>query len=102
MPRDIPVGNGTFLITFDQDYCLRDIYYPCVGKENHTDGHKFRFGIWVDGSPTYPGVKSELLYCARGKSSSPRRKSGCNCGTCDVWDKYDLTGFYFCIEGAAE
>ena len=49
MPRDIPVGNGTFLITFDQDYCLRDIYYPCVGKENHTDGHKFRFGIWVDG-----------------------------------------------------
>ena len=48
MPRDIPVGNGTLLITFDQDYCLRDIFYPCVGKENHTDGHKFRLGIWVD------------------------------------------------------
>ena len=49
MPRDIPVGNGTLLITFDQNYCLRDIYYPFVGDENHTDGHKFRFGIWVDG-----------------------------------------------------
>ena len=49
MPRDIPVGNGNFLITFDQDYCLRDIYYPNVGKENHTAGHKFRFGVWVDG-----------------------------------------------------
>lgn len=49
MPRDIPVGNDNLLITFDQDYCLRDIYYPCVGKENHTDGHKFRFGIWTDG-----------------------------------------------------
>jgi GH15 family glucan-1,4-alpha-glucosidase len=49
MPRDIPVGNGTLLITFDQDYCLRDIYYPCVGKENHTDGHKFKLGIWADG-----------------------------------------------------
>ena len=49
MPRDIPVGNGTLLITFDQDYCLRDMYYPFVGDENHTDGHKFRFGIWVDG-----------------------------------------------------
>lgn len=49
MPRDIPVGNGKLLITFDQDYCLRDIYYPCVGKENHTDGHKCRFGVWVDG-----------------------------------------------------
>ena len=49
MPRDIPVGNGNLLITFDQDYCLRDIYYPNVGKENHTGGHKFRFGIWADG-----------------------------------------------------
>ncbi|TAL27459.1 MAG: glycoside hydrolase family 15 protein [Nitrospirae bacterium] len=49
MPRDIPVGNDNLLITFDQDYCLRDIYYPCVGKENHTDGHKFRFGVWADG-----------------------------------------------------
>ena len=48
MPRDIPIGNGNFLITFDQDYCIRDIYYPHVGKENHTDGHKFRFGIWTD------------------------------------------------------
>jgi GH15 family glucan-1,4-alpha-glucosidase len=50
MPRDIPVGNGNLLITFDRDYCLRDVYYPYVGKENHTDGHKFRFGVWVDGT----------------------------------------------------
>jgi len=49
MPRDIPVGNGNLLITFDSDYCLRDIYFPCIGKENHTDGHKFRLGIWVNG-----------------------------------------------------
>ena len=57
MPRDIPVGNGTLLITFDQDYCLRDIYYPCVGKENHTEGHKFRLGLWVDGQ--FDWVKSD-------------------------------------------
>jgi len=49
MPRDIPVGNEDFLITFDQDYCLRDIYFPCVGKENHSDGHRFRFGVWTGG-----------------------------------------------------
>lgn len=49
MPRDIPIGNGSLLITFDQDYSVRDIYYPCVGKENHTGGHKFRLGVWVDG-----------------------------------------------------
>jgi glucoamylase len=57
MPRDIPVGNGTLLITFDQDYCLRDIYYPFVGKENHTGGHKFRLGVWVDG--TFDWVKRD-------------------------------------------
>ena len=50
MPRDIPVGNGKLLITFDENYCLRDIYFPYVGKENHTDGHKCRFGIWADGT----------------------------------------------------
>lgn len=50
MPRDIPVGNDSLLVTFDSDYCLRDIYFPCVGSENHTDGHKFRFGVWTEGS----------------------------------------------------
>lgn len=49
MPRDIPVGNGTLLINFDREYQLRDLYYPFVGKENHTAGHPFHFGVWVDG-----------------------------------------------------
>lgn len=49
MPRNIPVGNDSLLITFDEDYCIRDIYFPCVGKENHTVGHRFRTGLWVDG-----------------------------------------------------
>ncbi len=48
MPRDIPIGNGSLLIAFDQNYCLRDIYYPYAGKENHSGGNKFRFGIWTD------------------------------------------------------
>lgn len=34
MPRDIPEGNGSLLVTFDEDYFLRDIYFPQVGKEN--------------------------------------------------------------------
>ena len=49
MPRDIPIGNGNLLVTHDQSYVLRDIYYPFVGRENHTDGHGFRFGVWADG-----------------------------------------------------
>ena len=49
MPRDIPVGNGSLLINFDADYRVRDLYWPHVGQENHTNGHPFHFGVWVDG-----------------------------------------------------
>ncbi len=36
MPRDIPIGNGSLLVNFDQHYQLRDLYWPHVGQENHT------------------------------------------------------------------
>lgn len=47
--RDIPVGNGSLLVTFDSLYQIRDIYFPRVGQENHTEGHASRFGVWADG-----------------------------------------------------
>ena len=47
--RDIPVGNGSLLVTFDDKYQIRDVYFPHVGQENHTEGFPFRFGVWVDG-----------------------------------------------------
>lgn len=50
MPRDIPVGNGNLLISFDKDAILRELSYPHVGQENHTCGAPFRFGIWMNGS----------------------------------------------------
>ena len=46
--RDIPVGNGSLLVNFDDKYQIRDIYYPHVGQENHTEGFPFRFGVWAD------------------------------------------------------
>jgi GH15 family glucan-1,4-alpha-glucosidase len=49
MPRDLPAGNGSLLVNFDASYTLRDLYFPHVGKENQSNGHPFRFGIWVDG-----------------------------------------------------
>lgn len=55
MPRDIPLGNGKLLITFDQHYRIRDIYFPHVGKENQTVGHPWRFGLWVDGQLAWLG-----------------------------------------------
>jgi glucoamylase len=47
--RDIPVGNGKLLVNFDDKYQIRDIYFPHVGQENHSEGFPFRFGVWADG-----------------------------------------------------
>jgi glucoamylase len=49
MARDIPIGNGRLLVNFDRQYHIRDICFPHVGKENHTDGHRFGMGVWADG-----------------------------------------------------
>jgi len=65
MPRDIPVGNGSLLVTFDQTYQVRDFYWPHVGQENHSPGHPFRFGVWVDGEfrwIDHPGWQRTLDY----------------------------------------
>lgn len=48
MPRDIPVGNGQMLVTFDHHYRIRDLYYPHVGQENHAGQGPCRFGVWSD------------------------------------------------------
>ncbi len=47
MPRDIPVGNGQMLVTFDHHYQIRDVYFPHVGQENHAGGGPCRFGAWA-------------------------------------------------------
>ena len=64
MPKDIPVSNGSFLLNFDSDYQIRDIYFPFIGQENHSSGHPFRFGIWVDGEFSWMGAewKRDLRY----------------------------------------
>jgi glucoamylase len=49
MPRDIPVGNGVLLVTFDSKYQIRDFYFPHPGRENQSSGRPFRLGVWVDG-----------------------------------------------------
>jgi glucoamylase len=49
MPRDLPLSNGSLLIAFDVDGQLRELYWPHVGLENHSIGHPFRTGVWVDG-----------------------------------------------------
>ncbi|MEL7473176.1 MAG: glycoside hydrolase family 15 protein [Planctomycetota bacterium] len=68
MARDIPVGNGDLLITFDHLYRVRDLYYPRVGRHNHTDGHVQRFGVWADGEFAWiedDGWERDLRYKPR-------------------------------------
>ena len=48
MPRDIPVGNGRLLVTFDHQYQIRDLYFPHVGQENHAGAGPCRFGVYSD------------------------------------------------------
>ncbi len=63
--RDLPVGNGSLLVTFDDKYQIRDIYFPHVGQENHTEGFPFRFGVWADGEFSWvfeDGWKRKLKY----------------------------------------
>ena len=65
MPREIPIGNGDLLVTFDALYRVRDIYWPYVGKFNHTAGHVQRFGVWCDGTLAWmedPGWRRTLRY----------------------------------------
>lgn len=30
MPRDLPLGNGSLLLAFDENYQIRDLYWPAL------------------------------------------------------------------------
>lgn len=65
MPRELPLSNGRMLIAFDAAYQIVDVYYPHVGSENHSVGHRFRVGAWVNGRFSWfdaPGWRRELRY----------------------------------------
>ena len=49
MPRTLPIANGNLHVSFDYQYCVRDIYHNHLGLNNQTGGVAWRLGIWVDG-----------------------------------------------------
>ena len=69
MPRDIPVGNGRLLVTFDAHYQLRDLYFPHVGQENHAGAGPCRFGVHAE----TPAGKGELHWSSSTKWSIRQR-----------------------------
>lgn len=78
------LGNGSLLATFDQSLQMRDLYYPYVGKEDHTTfGKVHRVGAFVEGrgfawfdDPSWvirPGYKLETLV---GSSTAQNERLG--------------------------
>src|ERR1700742_1911844 len=61
MPRDLPIGNGKLLVTFDHQYQIRDVYFPHVGQENHAGAGPCRFGVHSD-LPGRHGNPSQLFW----------------------------------------
>ncbi|HEV8291630.1 MAG TPA: glycoside hydrolase family 15 protein, partial [Tepidisphaeraceae bacterium] len=70
MPRDIPVGNGRLLVTFDRQYQIRDIFFPHVGQENHAGAGPCRFGIYSD----IPGRHKSRLFWTSDDGWSIRQR----------------------------
>jgi oligosaccharide amylase len=62
MPRDIPVGNGRLLITFDNRYQIRDFYFPHVGQENHAGAGPCRFGVYASTPGDPHGHHARLVW----------------------------------------
>ncbi len=53
MTRHIVLGNQSLLVNIDRWLQVRDIYYPCVGQENHLLGHAQKMGVYADGRLSY-------------------------------------------------
>src|SRR5688572_13880192 len=70
MPRDIPVGNGRLLVTFDDRYQVRDVYFPHVGQENHAGAGPCRFGVHSD----VPGRGGSQLYWTNDRAWNVRQR----------------------------
>src|ERR1700748_803816 len=70
MPRDIPVGNGRLLVTFDDRYQIRDLYFPHVGQENHAGAGPCRFGVFAD----HPGKHKQSLVWSSDPSWNIRQR----------------------------
>lgn len=70
MPRDIPVGNGRLLFTFDDRYQIRDLYFPHVGQENHAGAGPCRFGVHTD----VPGKHKNQLCWTNDRSWTIRQR----------------------------
>lgn len=69
MPRDLPIGNGSLFLCFDEHYQIREITYPYAGAENHTVGHPCRFGFFAKGGLSWISTRDWELSLRYRKDS---------------------------------
>ncbi len=74
MPRSILLSNGRFAVALDDKACIRDVYFPHVGLENHAVGHIFRFGVWADGQFGWVDQNWEILMTYMPETLTSRYK----------------------------
>jgi hypothetical protein len=53
-------------------------------------------------SSSCPSENGENFFCARGKTACELTDKSCICGMCPLWDEFNLSMGYFCLNGAAE
>ena len=97
MPRDIPVGNGKLMICFDQEYCIRELFFPHVGQENHMHGKVCRLGLWAEEKFSWVGPewRKELGYVpdtlvTEVMLHQPGRHERVRCGHVPAWRRRTL------------
>ena len=54
MPRSLVLANDHMLVALDSRACVRDIYYPHIGEEDHIGpGESHRIGVHVNGTTSW-------------------------------------------------
>ncbi|MFB6470143.1 MAG: glycoside hydrolase family 15 protein [Vulcanisaeta sp. AZ3] len=79
--RTVFLSNGVFAVLYDENYYIRDLYYPLLGQHHHhAFGGRFKMGIWHDGKFSWiENVKSKEITMDTSKATLHA-----------VWDNLDI------------
>ncbi|WP_069807564.1 glycoside hydrolase family 15 protein [Vulcanisaeta thermophila] len=61
--RSVVLSNGSLAVLYDENYYIRDIYYPLLGqRHNHSYNGHFKVGLWHDGKFTWlEGIRDKEI-----------------------------------------
>jgi len=47
--KEIVLSNGKFFVNIDENFAIRDFYFPYVGMYNHLNSEADSIGVYVNG-----------------------------------------------------